>query len=215
MDLKKKKMGAGASLTVSEGGASAGGAVHDNIAEQMEALVRKHYKTNPGETKQIVTRCFDQITSLSRFTPPEANIVESSFNEMDVNGNGRISLAEIDKLIVEKYPTFNNKPALMRAYKAADADDDGLINRKEFKRLWAYIAYFNNLWHKFSVFDHNQDRKINRTEFETLSKDLFGAKFGSVSEADYLFELIDTNGGGEITFTEFCSFMVKRTVALQ
>jgi hypothetical protein len=42
------------------------------------------------------------------------------FDRMDYNGNGALSLAEIDKAVVELYPTFNNKPVLMRAYKAAD-----------------------------------------------------------------------------------------------
>ena len=40
---------------------------------------------------------------------------------MDYNGNGALSLAEIDAAVVELYPGFNNKPALMRAYHAADS----------------------------------------------------------------------------------------------
>jgi hypothetical protein len=41
-------------------------------------------------------------------------------NMRSLAGNGGLSLAEIDKAVLELYPTFNNKPALMRAYKAAD-----------------------------------------------------------------------------------------------
>ena len=35
---------------------------------------------------------------------------------MDVNRSGTLSLAEIDRAVVQKYPLLNNKPALMRAY---------------------------------------------------------------------------------------------------
>ena len=37
---------------------------------------------------------------------------------MDYNNNEVVSLAEIDKAIVELWPEFDHKPALMRAYKA-------------------------------------------------------------------------------------------------
>jgi hypothetical protein len=42
------------------------------------------------------------------------------FNQFD-NGNGRLSLAEIDRAIIQYYPQFGkNKKVIMRAYKAAD-----------------------------------------------------------------------------------------------
>ena len=51
---------------------------------------------------------------------------------MDFNGNGSLSLAEIDKAIVELWPQFDHKRALMRAYQAADRNGDGMIDFKEF-----------------------------------------------------------------------------------
>ena len=52
---------------------------------------------------------------------------EALFKRMDYNGNGALSLAEIDKAVLELYPGFDNKPALMRAYKAADVSADGFV----------------------------------------------------------------------------------------
>ena len=75
------------------------------------------------------------------------------FNRMDNNGNGGLSLAEIDKGIIELYPAFNCKPALMRAYKAADKSGDGFIERREFRLLLHYLVYFNNIFHKFEEID--------------------------------------------------------------
>eukprot|EP01043_Picozoa_sp_COSAG02_P093628 COSAG02_NODE_30130_length_556_cov_1.757112_1_plen_44_part_10 len=41
-------------------------------------------------------------------------------------------------------PDFDHKPALMRAYHAADVSHDGFIERSEFKNLLKYLVYFNN-----------------------------------------------------------------------
>ena len=51
----------------------------------------------------------------------------AAFKKMDNNGNGLLSLAEIDKAVLHLYPSFNHKPALMRAYKSADKSGDGFI----------------------------------------------------------------------------------------
>ena len=55
-------------------------------------------------------------------------------------------MAEIDKAVVELWPDFNHKAALMRAYRAADQNNDGYITRKEFGNLLESIRYFNDLW---------------------------------------------------------------------
>ena len=54
------------------------------------------------------------------------------FDRSDGNGNEMLSLAEFDLLVVREFPTFNNKPALMRAYKAADKDETGYVMKDEF-----------------------------------------------------------------------------------
>ena len=87
------------------------------------------------------------------------------FHRMDYNGNGALSLAEIDKAVVELYPGYDHKPVLMRAYKAADVDQDGLIERREFRKLLHYLVYFNNLWHKFEEIDSDGDRRLTEAEF--------------------------------------------------
>ena len=58
-----------------------------------------------------------------------------AWGAIDYNGNGIVSLAEIDKWVVENYPKLNNKPALMRAYKSSDLDHDSYVNKREFPVL--------------------------------------------------------------------------------
>ena len=53
--------------------------------------------------------------------------MDSVFQRWDNNGNGGLSLAEIDKAVVQLYPGYDHKPALMRAYKAADRNGDGFV----------------------------------------------------------------------------------------
>ena len=54
---------------------------------------------------------------------------------------------------------------LMRAYQAADKGYDGLIQRREFRKLLHYLVYFNNLWHKFEEIDSDGDRRLSEAEF--------------------------------------------------
>ena len=66
-----------------------------------------------------------------RLTMPNRAQRDELFKRFDFNGNGMLSLAEIDKAVVELWPQFDHKPALMRAYKAADRNEDGFIRRRE------------------------------------------------------------------------------------
>jgi len=186
--------------------------------EQIINEVQKKYEVNPIEVTKIVNDCKKEIIRLNRqaknFIPPKETEIEKKFKEMDYNGNKIISLAEIDKLIVEGYPLFDNKPALMRAYKAADLNRDGFVSLKEFKNLWKYIVYFNKLWEKFEEIDYDHDRRISFDEFKNLSNKLFDTKL-SEKEASYYFDLIDLNNAGMILFNEFCAFMVRRKIAFE
>ena len=117
-------------------------------------------------------------------TMPDRAEREALFAAIDVNGNGVLSLAEIDKAVVSgvvgaalRCPDFNHKPALMRAYKAADvrgvegseSAPDGLIERHEFFVLLRYLVYFNNLWHKFEEVDLDHDRRTDSTRYALFS----------------------------------------------
>ena len=123
---------------------------------------------------------------------------------MDFNGNGSLSLAEIDKAIVELWPQFDHKKAVLRAYKAADRNGDGFIRRREFRLLLKYIIYFNELWEVFDEIDGNHDHRLNPAEFSAGCGKL-GIKL-SRADAAAEFAAMDENGGGFVLFDEFCSW---------
>ena len=135
------------------------------------------------------------------------------FDRFDFNGNGLLSLAEIDKAVVELYPHFDHKPALMRAYHAADVTGDGWIGRREFRLLLKYLTYFNDLWHKFEEVDVSHDRRISPDEFAHGCRAI-GLELSS-TEAYEEFRDLDQNGGGFVLFDEFCSWAARRHIGME
>lgn len=84
---------------------------------------------------------------------PDSEAADKLYRQIDHNGNGGLSLDEIDthivllgRVLAPNHPNFNNKPAILRAYKAADTSGDGFIGKDEFKKLLHYLVFFNNLW---------------------------------------------------------------------
>ena len=66
---------------------------------------------------------------------PAREELHKLWERFDYNGNGLLSLAEIDKLVREEYPQYDDKQALLRAYKFADQDGSGFITKNEFATL--------------------------------------------------------------------------------
>ena len=143
-------------------------------------------------------------------TLPSAKTETALFERLDFNGNGMLSLAELDKACVEIWPKFNNKPAIMRAYKAADANNSGFISRKEFTLFLRFLVRFNELWNVFTQIDSNGDRRLNCEEFITGAKLLRLDK--SPVELRAIFNEMDTNRGGVVLFDEFCHYIARAEI---
>ena len=144
------------------------------------------------------------------------------FKQFDPNGNGYLSLAEIDKgarevLTLDRL-TDDLAPILMRAYtKAKDAgkrhgstnDNVDYVEAAEFRLLLCYIYDFFEMWIAFDEIDTSDDRRITPSEFKKAvpTVESWGVK---VPNADAAFKEIDTNGGGYILFEEFCDWAFKK-----
>ncbi len=153
-----------------------------------------------------------QPSAKSRSRPilelPSAEAREALFRRMDGNGNGLLSLAEIDLAVSTLYPDFDHKPALMRAYKAADESGDGWIGPREFRQLLRYLVYFNQLWDDFEAMDVDHERRITVDSFMAGCKAI-GLEI-SPSEAEAQFTEMDLDGSGVVLFEEFCTFCAKK-----
>jgi Ca2+-binding EF-hand superfamily protein len=131
----------------------------------------------------------------------------------DFNGNGKCSLAEVDKMIVERFPLLDSKPALMRAFqrttsRTGGGDGDDWVEKHEFRALLRNIFYFNKLWHVFSQIDSGHDRRINFGEFRA-SLHMLKLHLDD-DEAEAEFASMDRNGGGQVLFEEFCLWVAER-----
>lgn len=124
------------------------------------------------------------------------------FDQLDENASGKLSLAELDKGVVTLFPEWNNKPAIMAAYKACDQSNNGFVERKEFGYFLRYLVYYNNLWSLFASMDEDHDRRISKEEFVAAAD-----KMSLPRDATEVFDEIDANGGGMILFDELIHWM--------
>lgn len=181
--------------------------------ERCSHLVRRGHGTKATASHYISKK------SLTRFNEAEAQMhaviadhakLNELWERIDYNGNSIVSLAEIDKLVVENYPLLNHKPALMRAYKAAiKGGDDDWVEKKEFKKLLGYLVYFNKLFWLFDNVDGDKDRRLTYQEFKQCLT-LAGAKM-TEQEMRSDFSRVDSNGGGWVLFDEFCAYFTQKS----
>jgi Ca2+-binding EF-hand superfamily protein len=139
--------------------------------------------------------------------------LKEMWRKLDFNGNGKVSLAEVDKMMVEQFPVLNHKAALMRAFQKTtlrDGDGDSYVEKTEFIALLRNVFYFNKAYVVFESIDSSDDRRINLTEFHAGSTQL-GLKL-SEEEAKDVFAKLDANGGGQILFDEFCAWLAINRV---
>eukprot|EP00045_Choanoeca_perplexa_P010618 m.109156 g.109156 ORF g.109156 m.109156 type:complete len:772 (-) comp15337_c0_seq4:117-2432(-) len=136
--------------------------------------------------------------------------LQRAWDSLDYNGNGKVSLAEVDKWVVTRYPVLNHKPALMRAFKKTtlqDGDGDAWVEKEEFGGLLHNLVHFVKVFAVFADVDKNHDRRLTRDEVKTMLQ-----RLGMESQLDAVFEAADTNDGGLILFDEFCASLAKLAV---
>lgn len=147
-----------------------------------------------------------------------------TFNGMDMNGNGYLSLAEVDKGvrdILRSDHLFDCKPAMIRAFNAVKdtapahtPHSDDYVTRAEFRLLLVALRQMFELWTMFEIIDTGDDRRIDADEFAKAVPQL--TKWGvNVTDADATFREIDKNGGGQILFDEFVAWATKKGLDLE
>lgn len=168
-----------------------------------------HKVTHDHFVKEKCMRDFNDLEKEIKCLMKDNGKLRALWHRIDFNGNDIVSLAEIDKLVVEVYPLLNHKPALMRAYKQTikQGDGDDWVDRKEFKALLGNLFYFNKI---YWIFDevNGDDRRLTFPEFRKCLT-LCGCRM-SHKEARHEFQIIDKNGGGMILFDEFCRYFAGK-----
>jgi Ca2+-binding EF-hand superfamily protein len=161
----------------------------------------------------------NSILQTTRFLDLEAKFVsvindkaqlDAQWRSLDFNGNGIVSLAELDKWVVQSFPLLNNKSALRRAFirtTSRDGDGDDWVQRREFKALLVNVIYFNRAFELFDSIDTGRDQRVDFEEFFSAVGRLGLGLDRKQALAE--FQKIDKNGGGQLLFDEFCEWLVE------
>jgi Ca2+-binding EF-hand superfamily protein len=146
------------------------------------------------------------------------------FHDFDPNGNGYLSLAEIDKsirVVLNIDALFDAKPAIMRAFQIAKNSTvsknpsvgTDYIELAEFKFFLVALRQYFEYWVAFTTIDQDDDKRIDRQEFHS-QKALIESWVQHVEDMDAAFDNIDKNGGGIILFDEFCEWAINKSLDL-
>lgn len=145
------------------------------------------------------------------------------FKAFDPNGNGYLSLAEVDKGVRDVlglHEIFDLKPVLMRAFQAAKGVaktksklGDDYVEFPEFRILLVYLRQYLELWQMFDEVDTSDDRRVSKDEFRKAVPllETWGVK---VTNPDATFKVIDKDGGGMLLFDEFADWAIKNNLDL-
>ena len=143
-----------------------------------------------------------------------------------MNGNGYLSLAEIDKGIRDTLKSdalFDAKPAIMRAFQHAkdyspskhkNQYSDDYVEKREFRVFLVALRQRFEFLEAFKRVDNNNDDRIDIDEF-IQALDVIQKWVGPISDPEAEFEDIDRNGGGIILFDEFCGWALQKNLDLE
>ena len=134
------------------------------------------------------------------------------FNQIDVNGDGKITENELYKGLSTKIKSDTLEEDVRNIYKKLDMDDDGYIEYEEFVRAAVSKEKFmgdNVLKFAFRFFDKDNSGKIDFNEIEKVFKNSVTDKNHVEEALNKIIREVDLNRDGKISFEEFSRVMKK------
>ena len=134
------------------------------------------------------------------------------FNQIDVNGDGKINKAELLKGLQLKIKSDTLEQDVEQIYSNIDMDNNGYIEYEEFVRAAVSKERFINenvLRFAFRYFDKDGSGEITFDEIETIFKDSITNKSKVHDSLKKIVDEVDSNKDGIISFTEFSDIMKK------
>ena len=134
------------------------------------------------------------------------------FNQIDINGDGKISEEELLKGLSTKIKSSTLKADVHQIYKNLDMDNNGFIEYEEFVRAAVSKEKFmsdNVLRFAFRYFDKDSSGEITFDEIEEVFKKSVANKENVREALLKIIKEVDINGDGNISFEEFSIVMRK------
>ena len=134
------------------------------------------------------------------------------FNQIDVNGDGKINKQELLKGLQSKMRSPTLEKDVEQIYKNIDMDNNGYIEYEEFVRAAVSKEKFLNenvLRYAFRYFDKDGSGEITFDEIEDVFKQSITDKDNVHESLKKIISEVDANGDGVIDFNEFTYIMKK------
>ena len=134
------------------------------------------------------------------------------FNQMDVDGDGKINKKEFLKGLQNKISSDTLKSDVDTIFKNIDMDNNGYIEYEEFVRAAVNKEHFIDrrvIQFAFKYFDKDDSGEITFNEIEAVFKQSITDKSKVHESLKKIIDEVDTNGDGIISFQEFADIMKK------
>ena len=134
------------------------------------------------------------------------------FNQMDVDGDGKINKKEFLKGLQNKISSDTLKSDVDTIFKNIDMDNNGYIEYEEFVRAAVNKEHFIDrrvIQFAFKYFDKDDSGEITFDEIEAVFKESVADKSNVHESLKKIIDEVDTNGDGIISFQEFADIMRK------
>ena len=198
----------------------------EKIKKQLEEQ-DKDLKEEVNEDQNYIRYDWDELMKKlpTQKTAKERKERLALWNKINEYGNGYVSYkrlsVQLDKHL-ELPNVVRNKAPIKLAFNAASnkyakkglKPEDNLIEWMEFRIFLVYLRQYFEYWTMFEGLDESGDHQINLEEFKkavpTMEK--WGVKIENPEEE---FKKIDKNNSGTISFEEFCSFAIQKSLDLE
>ena len=149
------------------------------------------------------------------------------WKKLNEYGNGYISFKRLNVQLTNHLhlpEIIRNKGPIKLAFDAACNKyernginkDDNLLEWMEFRIFLVYLRQYFEYWVMFQKLDTSGDLKISLEEFKKALPIMknWGVEIKE-DESESVFNSIDSNGEGSITFSEFCKYAIQKSLDLE
>ncbi|OIV94187.1 hypothetical protein TanjilG_13804 [Lupinus angustifolius] len=137
----------------------------------------------------------------------DAEELKRVFNRFDANGDGKISVTELDTALRSLGSSVSTSE-VQCIMEDLDTDHDGFINLSEFAAFCRSDGDVSELRDAFDLYDQDKNGLISATELHLVLNRL-GVKC-SVEECHSMIKSVDSDGDGNVSFEEFKKMMSKQ-----
>eukprot|EP00747_Dinoflagellata_sp_TGD_P110265 gnl/TRDRNA2_/TRDRNA2_170916_c0_seq1.p1 gnl/TRDRNA2_/TRDRNA2_170916_c0~~gnl/TRDRNA2_/TRDRNA2_170916_c0_seq1.p1 ORF type:complete len:181 (-),score=55.90 gnl/TRDRNA2_/TRDRNA2_170916_c0_seq1:212-754(-) len=133
-----------------------------------------------------------------------------SFKVSDILGDGIITTKEVRRVLTRlgEAPTDQE---FLKSINDVDPHARGVLDFQKFVKLMSYfdrdLVTEQELGEAFQMFDRDKSGTIDAIELQTVLKSL-GFKITDL-EAEKMIKEADEDGGGDVTFDEFCKKIIQ------